>query len=150
MSLKDRISEDMKAAMRSGERARLSAIRLILAAVKQREVDERVTLDDAQVIAVLEKMIKQRRESIAQFQTGGRGDLVAKETAELDVVRSYLPAQLTDAEVSSLIEEAIRSTGAGSIKDMGKVMGAVRQQAQGRTDMGALSSRIKERLAGKA
>ncbi len=148
MSLKDRITDDMKAAMRSGERARLSTIRLILAAVKQREVDERVTLDDAQVLAVLEKMIKQRRESITQFQSGGRSDLVAKETAELEIVKSYLPAQLSDAEVASLIDEAIRSTGAASIKDMGKVMGAVRQQAQGRTDMGALSARIKERLAG--
>ncbi len=150
MSLKDRITEDMKAAMRSGERARLSAIRLILAAIKQREVDERVTLDDTQVLAVLEKMIKQRRESIAQFQSGGRADLVAKETAELDVVRSYLPAQLSDAEVSSLIDEAIRSSGAASLKDMGKVMAAVREKAQGRTDMGALSARIKERLAGAA
>ncbi len=149
MSLKDRITEDMKAAMRSGEREKLSTIRLILAAVKQREVDERVTLDDAQVLAVLEKMMKQRRESIEQFQSGGRGDLVAKETAELNVLKGYLPAQLTDAEVSSLIEEAIRSTGAASIKDMGKVMGAVRPKAQGRTDMGALSARIKDRLSAK-
>ncbi len=149
MSLKDRITDDMKAAMRSGERARLSSIRLILAAIKQREVDERVTLDDAQVLGVLEKMIKQRRESIAQFQSGGRGDLVAKETAELDVIKGYLPAQLSEAEVSSLIDEAIGATGAASIKDMGKVMGAVRQKAQGRTDMGALSARIKERLTAK-
>jgi uncharacterized protein len=148
MSLKDRITDDMKAAMRSGERERLSAVRMILAAVKQREVDERITLDDAQVLGVLEKMIKQRRESISQFESGGRADLVAKETAELEVLKGYLPAQLSDAEIASLIDEAIRSTGAASIKDMGKVMGAVKPQAQGRADMGALSARIKERLAG--
>jgi uncharacterized protein len=148
MSLKDRITDDMKAAMRSGERERLSAVRMILAAVKQREVDERITLDDTQVLAVLEKMMKQRRESISQFESGGRADLVAKETAELEVLKGYLPAQLSDAEITSLIDEAIRSTGAASIKDMGKVMGAVKPKAQGRADMGALSARIKERLAG--
>ena len=139
----------MKAAMRAGERERLSTIRMILAAIKQREVDERITLDDTQVLAVLEKMVKQRRESITQFQSGGRADLVAKETAELGIVQSYLPAQLSDAEVNALIDEAIRSTGAASIKDMGKVMGAVKAKAQGRADMGALSARIKERLGGK-
>jgi uncharacterized protein YqeY len=148
MSLKDRITEDMKAAMRSGERERLSVIRLILAAVKQREVDERITLDDTQVLAVLEKMLKQRRESIAQFASGGRADLVAKESAEIVVLQGYLPAQLSDAEVASLIDEAIRSTGAASIKDMGKVMGAVKAKAQGRTDMGALSASIRARLTG--
>jgi len=147
MALKDRITDDMKAAMRSGEKDRLSTVRLILAAIKQREVDERITLDDTQVLAVLEKMIKQRRESIAQFQTGGRDDLVAKESAELAVLQSYLPAQLTGAEVDALIREAIRSSGAASIKDMGKVMGIVRAQAQGRTDMGALSERIKQSLS---
>ena len=110
-------------------------------------MDERITLDDTQVLAVLEKMIKQRRESIAQFQTGGRDDLVAKESAELAVLQSYLPAQLTGAEVDALIREAIRSSGAASIKDMGKVMGIVRAQAQGRTDMGALSERIKQSLS---
>jgi len=135
--------------MRAGERERLSTIRLILAAVKQREVDERIILDDGQVIAVLEKMMKQRRESIVQFEAGGRADLVAKETAELAIVQSYLPAQLSDGEVSALIEEAIRSTGAASIKDMGKVMGAVRAKAQGRADLGAVSARIKERLSAK-
>ncbi|HUN26545.1 MAG TPA: GatB/YqeY domain-containing protein [Steroidobacteraceae bacterium] len=149
MSLKDRITEDMKAAMRSGARDRLSAIRLILAAVKQREVDERITLDDAQVVSVLEKMVKQRRESITQFASGGRADLVAKETAELGVLQSYMPAQLSDAEVVALIDEAVRTTGAASIKDMGKVMGAVKAKAQGRTDMGAISARIKERLTAK-
>ncbi len=149
MSLKARITDDMKTAMRSGERERLSAVRMILAAVKQREVDERITLDDAQVLAVLEKMIKQRRESISQFESGGRADLVAKETAELEILKSYLPDQLSDAEIASLIDEAIRSTGAASIKDMGKVMGVVKPKAQGRADMGALSARIKERLAGR-
>ena len=147
MALKDRVTDDMKAALRSGEKDRLSTVRLILAAIKQREVDERITLDDTQVLAVLEKMIKQRRESIAQFQTGGRDDLVAKESAELAVLQSYLPAQLTGAEVDALIREAIRSSGAASIKDMGKVMGIVRAQAQGRTDMGALSERIKQSLS---
>jgi uncharacterized protein len=137
----------MKAAMRSGDKDRLSAVRLALAAIKQREVDERITLDDAQVLAVLEKMIKQRRESIAQFQSGGRADLVAKESAEVQLLQSYLPAQLSDAEVDALIEQAIRSTGAASIKDMGKVMGVVKAQAQGRTDMGALSARVKQKLA---
>jgi len=147
MSLKDRVTEDMKAAMRSADKERLSAIRLVLAAIKQREVDERITLDDTQVLAVLEKMIKQRRESIAQFESGGRSDLVAKESAELALLQSYLPAQLSDAEVDALIGEAIRSTGAASIKDMGKVMGVVKAKAQGRTDMGALSARVKARLS---
>ena len=150
MSLKDRITDDMKSAMRSGERERLSTIRLILAAIKQREVDERITLDDAQVFAVLERMVKQRRESIAQFESGGRADLVAKESAELAIVQSYLPAQLSESEVSALIEEAIRSTGAASLKDMGKVMGAVKAKAQGRADMSTLSARIKERLSAAA
>ncbi|MGH8150460.1 MAG: GatB/YqeY domain-containing protein [Steroidobacteraceae bacterium] len=146
MSLKERITEDMKAAMRSAERDRLSAIRLILAAVKQREVDERVTLDDSQVLAVLEKMVKQRRESIQQFERGGRADLVAKETAELELLQSYLPAQMSDAEIAALIDEAIRDTGAASIKDMGKVMGVVKPRVQGRADIAAVSARVKGRL----
>ena len=150
MSLKDRITDDMKSAMRAGERERLSTIRLILAAIKQREVDERITLDDAQVLSVLERMLKQRRESISLFESGGRADLVAKESAELAIVQSYLPAQLSDSEVAALIDEAIRSTGAASLKDMGKVMGAVKAKAQGRTDMAALSARIKERLSAAA
>ena len=144
--LKERISDDMKAALRAGDKERLSTIRMILAAVKQREVDERISLDDPQVLAVLEKMLKQRREAIAQFSAGGRADLVAKETAEVAVIQAYLPAQLTDPEVDALIAAAIRSTGAGSLKDMGKVMAAVKPQAQGRTDMGALSARIKQQL----
>jgi uncharacterized protein YqeY len=147
MTLKERITEDMKASMRSGDKERLAGIRFILAAVKQREVDERIQLDDTQVLAVLEKMIKQRRESIAQFEAGGRADLVAKESAELAALQAYLPAQLADAEVESLIRAAIAGTGAASLKDMGKVMAAVKPQVQGRTDMGALSARIKALLS---
>ena len=146
MALKDRITEDMKSAMRAGEKDRLAAIRLILAAVKQREVDERITLDDTQVLAVLDKMVKQRRESIAQFQSGGRGDLVAKENAELAILQAYLPAQMSEAELDALIGEAIAATGATSVKDMGKVMGVVKGKAQGRADMSAVSARIKARL----
>lgn len=147
VSLKERITEDMKASMRSGEKERLAGIRLVLAAIKQREVDERIQLDDTQVLAVLEKMIKQRRESITQFEAGGRADLVAKESAELAVLLAYLPAQLSDAEVEGFIRAAIASTGAASMKDMGKVMAAVKPQVQGRTDMGALSTRIKGLLS---
>ncbi|HEV2701105.1 MAG TPA: GatB/YqeY domain-containing protein [Steroidobacteraceae bacterium] len=147
MSLKERITEDMKASMRSGDKERLAGIRLILAAIKQREVDERIQLDDTQVLVVLDKMIKQRRESITQFQAGGRADLVAKESAELAVLQAYLPAQLADAEIESLIRAAIASTGAASMKDMGKVMAVVKPQVQGRTDMGALSARIKGLLS---
>jgi len=146
--LKDRITEDMKNAMRSGQKDQLATIRLLLAAIKQREVDERIQLDDAQVLSVLEKMIKQRKESIAQFESGGRADLVAKEAAEITVLQAYMPAQLSDAELDALISEAIASTGASSIKDMGKVMGAVKSKAQGRADMGAVGARIKARLAG--
>ena len=146
MALKDRVTEDMKTAMRAGDKERLATVRLLLAAIKQREVDERITLDDGQVVAVIEKMIKQRREAIGQFESGGRSDLVAKETAEIGVLQGYLPAQLTAAEVDALIAEAIAATGAASIKDMGKVMGFVRPKAQGRTDMGALSARIKQKL----
>jgi uncharacterized protein len=146
MALKDRITEDMKTAMRAADKPRLATIRLLLAAIKQREVDERITLDDGQVLAVIEKMIKQRREAISQFETGGRSDLVAKENAEIGVLQAYLPAQLTAAELEALISEAISATGAASIKDMGKVMGFVKPKAQGRTDMGALSARIKQKL----
>jgi uncharacterized protein YqeY len=146
--LKDRITEDMKGAMRAGEKERLATIRLILAAIKQREVDERISLDDGQVLAVLEKMIKQRREAITQFEAGGRADLVAKENAEIAVLQPYLPAQLGDAELDALIAEAIASTGAASIKDMGKVMAAVKAKAAGRADMGAVSGRIKAKLSG--
>ena len=146
MALRDRITEDMKSAMRAGEKERLAAIRLALAAIKQREVDERISLDDTQVLAVLEKMIKQRREAITQFQSGGRADLVAKESAEISVLQQYLPAQMSEAEIDTLIQEAIQSTGAASVKDMGKVMAVVKPKAQGRADMGALSARIKQKL----
>ena len=146
MALKERITEDMKTAMRAGEKERLATIRLALAAIKQREVDERITLDDTQVLAVLDKMIKQRREAITQFESGGRADLAAKENAEIAVLQEYLPAQMSEAELDALIAEAIRTTGATSIKDMGKVMGFVKPKAQGRTDMGAVSARIKQKL----
>jgi uncharacterized protein len=146
MALKDRITEDIKTAMRAGAKERLGTLRLALAAIKQREVDERVTLDDTQVLAVLEKMIKQRREAIAQFQTGGRADLVAKESAEITVIQAYLPEQMSEAELDALIGEAIKASGAASVKDMGKVMAIVKPKAQGRADMGALSARIKQKL----
>jgi uncharacterized protein YqeY len=146
MALKERITEDMKSAMRAAEKERLATVRLLLAAIKQREVDERITLDDGQVLAVIEKMIKQRREAISQFESGGRSDLVAKETTEIGVLQGYLPAQLTPAEIDALIAEAIAATGAASVKDMGKVMGFVKPKAQGRADMGALSARIKQKL----
>jgi uncharacterized protein len=146
MALKERITEDMKSAMRAGDKERLGTIRLALAAIKQREVDERITLDDPQVLSVLEKMLKQRREAITQFESGGRADLVAKETAEIGVLQGYLPAQMSPVELDALISEAIAATGASSIKDMGKVMAAVKPKAQGRADMGAVSARIKQKL----
>ena len=148
MTLKERITEDMKTAMRTGEKDRLAVIRLLQAAIKQREVDERITLDDAQVTSVLEKMIKQRKESIVAFEKGARADLVAKETAEIAVLQPYLPAQLSDAELDVLIAEAIATTGAASIKDMGKVMGVVKGKAAGKADMGAVGARIKAKLGG--
>jgi uncharacterized protein YqeY len=147
MSLKARIQEDMKSAMRAGEKERLANIRMVMAAIKQREVDERIELDDAQVLAVIDKMQKQRRESIAQFKAGGRADLVAREEAELAQLSAYLPAQLGEAELEALISEAIAATGAASIKDMGKVMAAIKARAAGRADMGAVGARIKARLS---
>jgi uncharacterized protein YqeY len=148
VTLKERLTEDMKAAMRASDKERLSTIRMALAAIKQREVDERIVLDDAQVIAVLEKMVKQRKESVAQFEQGGRADLAEKERAEIAVLQSYLPTPLTDAEVDAIIREAIGATGATSVKDMGKVMGAVKAKAAGRADMGAVSARIRSALGG--
>jgi len=148
MSLRDRITEDMKTAMRSGDKERLGHIRMLQAAIKQREVDERIVLDDTQVIAVVEKMVKQRREAIAQFETGGRADLVAKENAEIVTLQAYLPAPLSETEIDALIVEAIAQTGAASIKDMGKVMGVVKAKAAGRVDMGVVGGRIKARLGG--
>jgi uncharacterized protein YqeY len=147
MTLKERITEDMKSAMRSGEKERLATIRLITAAIKQREVDERITLDDVQVLSVIEKMVKQRKESITQFQAGGRADLVARETAELGVLAAYQPTQLSEAEVDGLIAAAIAATCAASIKDMGKVVAHVKNAAAGRADMAAVSARVKARLA---
>ena len=148
MTLKERITEDMKSAMRASDKERLSTIRMVQAAIKQREVDERIALDDAQVLAVLEKMVKQRRESIAAFEQGGRADLADKEKAEIQILAAYLPEQLTEAEVDALIQSAIAETGAASMKDMGKVMGAVKAKAAGRADMGAVSARIKAALGG--
>ncbi|GGY07852.1 aspartyl-tRNA amidotransferase subunit B [Paludibacterium paludis] len=147
MSLKARISDDMKSAMKARESSRLAAIRLLMAAMKQKEVDERIELDDAAIIGVVDKMLKQRRDSIAQFEAAGRQDLVDKEKLEMDVLSSYLPEPLSDAEVDALISAAIETTGAVSMQDMGKVMGAVRPQMAGRADMGAVSARIKAALA---
>jgi hypothetical protein len=148
VTLKERITEDMKAAMRASDKERLLTIRMVQAAIKQREVDERIVLDDAQVIAVLEKMVKQRRESIVAFEQGGRADLADKEKTEITLLQAYLPAQLSAVEVDALIKEAIATTGATSMKDMGKVMGAVKAKAAGRADMGAVSASIKAALGG--
>ena len=147
MTLKARIQEDMKSAMRAGEKDKLANIRMVMAAIKQREVDERIELDDAQVLSVIDKMVKQRRESITQFAAGGRADLVAKEEAELRLLGAYLPAPLTDSELDALISEAVTATGAASIKDMGKVMAAIKAKAAGSADMGAVGARIKARLS---
>jgi hypothetical protein len=145
-TLKARITEDMKAAMRSKDAARLGVIRLILSEIKQREVDERITLDDGQVLAVLNKMIKQRRDSIEQFKTAARQDLVDKESQELEVIQAYLPAALSDAEVNQIIKDAIAATSAAGIKDMGAVMNAARPRLQGRADMGEVSKKVKALL----
>jgi len=148
MSLRASISEDMKAAMKAREPQRLSAIRLLLAAIKQREVDERKELADAEVVAVIEKMIKQRRDSIAQFQAANRKDLVDGETFELNLLSGYLPKQLTDAEIGDEVAAAIAQTGAKGVADMGKVMGALKGKLAGRADMGKISSLVKSKLAG--
>lgn len=148
MSIKDRLQDDMKAAMRAKDKERLGAIRLILAAVKQREIDERIVLSDLQTLAVLEKMIKQRRESLAQYQSAGRDDLAAQEAFEIDLIQSYQPAPLGEAEVEALIVAAMAATGAQSVRDMGKVMVIIKDQAQGRADLAMVSARIKARLGG--
>ena len=145
--LKSRISEAVKAAMKAQDKPRRDAIRLIQAECKRIEVDERIELDDARVLAILDKMAKQRRESIEQFQKGGRDDLVASESAELAVIQEFLPAALSDAEIDALVDAAVSESGAASIKDMGKVMGLLKPQLQGRADMGAVSQRIKARLS---
>ena len=148
MTLKQQITEDMKTAMRGGDKHRLGVIRLMLAAIKQREVDERIVLDDAQVLAVLEKMLKQRKDSVSQYAAAGREDLAEVERAEMTVIESYLPAKLGDAEIDALITAAIAATGASSPRDMGKVVAAVKDKAAGRADMGVVSGKIKARLAG--
>jgi len=146
MSLKAQITEDMKSAMKAGEKDRLKVVRLILAAIKQVEVDQRIELDDAAVLGVLEKMVKQRRDSVDQFQKGDRNDLAEIELAEIAVLENYLPEQLSDAEVDALIDAAIEATGAESMRDMGKVMGQVKAKAAGRADMGAVGAKVKARL----
>ncbi|WP_017463751.1 GatB/YqeY domain-containing protein [Dyella ginsengisoli] len=148
MSTKQQLTEDMKAAMRGGDKHKLGVVRLILAAIKQREVDERIELDDAQVLAVLEKMVKQRKDSISQYEAAAREDLAEVERAEMAVIETYLPAKLDDAELDALIEAAIAETGASSARDMGKVVGVVKAKAAGRADMSVASARIKARLAG--
>ena len=148
MSLKARITDDMKAAMRAREAARLGTIRLLLAAIKQKEVDERTELDDGAVGAVVEKLIKQRKDAISQFQAAGRDDLVAAEQAELAVLQGYLPEQLSASEIEAAVAAAIAETGASSPKDMGKVMGLLKARLAGRADMGQVSTLIKARLAG--
>ena len=148
MSLKDRIQDDMKIAMRAKDKQRLGAIRLILAAIKQREVDERIELSETQILAVLEKMLKQRRESLAQYQNAGRADLAAQEAFEIELIQSYLPAPLSEAELDALIGQAIATTGAQSVRDMGKVMALIRDQAQGRSDLAAVSARVKAHFGG--
>lgn len=148
MSLKTRILDDMKSAMKARETERLSAIRLLMAAMKQKEVDERIELDDAAITAIVDKMLKQRRDSISQYEAAQRQELADKEKAEILVLQAYLPQQLTDAEIDTMIEGAIISTGAAGMQDMGKVMGLLKPHMAGRADMGAVSARIKAKLAG--
>ena len=145
-SIKDRLTEDMKAAMRAKDKDRLGVIRLALAAVKQREVDERIELDDTQILAVVDKMVKQRRDSISQFSAAGRDELAAKEQAEIEVLQDYLPAALSEEELQEIIASAIKETGAASVKDMGKLMAVLKPQVQGRADMGMVSKIVKQSL----
>ncbi len=144
--LKQQLSADMKQAMRDKDKPRLGVVRLALAAIKQREVDERVELDDAQVLAVLDKMVKQRRDSVRQYQEAGRQDLADQEAFEISVLQNYLPEALSDEELDALIDEAIAASGASSMKEMGKAMGMLRPKVQGRADMGAVSAKLKARL----
>ena len=146
--LKLQIQSDMKTAMKAGDKTSLGVIRLMLAAIKQREVDERIELDDTQVLAVLDKMVKQRRDSISQYSGAGREDLAEIERFEVDVVQSYLPRALTDDELTALVDAAMASTQASAMSDMGKVMGLLKPQIQGRADMGSVSARVKQRLGG--
>jgi len=147
-AIKDKILEDMKTAMRAHEKERLATIRLILAALKQREVDERIVLSDEQVLATLNKMIKQRRDSITQFEAGNRLDLSQKEAEEIRIIQAYLPAQLSEAEISQAVVAAIAESGAAGAKDMGKVMGLLKSKLQGKADMTLVSAKVKEHLAG--
>ena len=147
MSLKDQINDDMKAAMRARESERLATIRLLLAAIKQREVDDRVMLDDAGITAVIDKMIKQRKDSISQFEAAGRTDLVEKEAAELTILTAYMPAQLSDAEIAAEVQAAVAQVGAASPQDMGKVMGVLKPKLAGRADMTAVSGLVKAALS---
>jgi len=146
MSLKNQITEDMKSAMKAGEKDRLKVVRLIRAAIKQVEIDKRIELDDAAVLAVLDKMVKQRRDSVDQFEKGNREDLAAIERAEIAVLEDYLPEQLSADELAAMVDEVIAATGAEGIRDMGKVMGQIKARAAGRADMGAVSTTVKERL----
>ena len=144
--LKQRLTDEMKAAMKGGDKPRLGVIRLILAAIKQVEVDERIELDDNRILAVLDKMTKQRRESAAQYEQAGRDDLLTQENYEITVLKDFMPEALSDYEIDALIDASINSTGASSIRDMGKVMGQLKSELQGRADMGAVSGKIKARL----
>jgi len=146
-ALKDQIQDAMKSAMKGGDKPRLAVIRLIMASIKQVEVDERIELDDTRTLAVLDKMVKQRRESISQFKSGGREDLADKEQAEIDIISDFLPQALSEAEIEDIINSAISQTGAATMKDMGKVMGIIKPQVTGRADMGAVSGRIKSLLS---
>ncbi|HEY6545035.1 MAG TPA: GatB/YqeY domain-containing protein [Dokdonella sp.] len=148
MALKTRLTDDMKAAMKSGEKDRLGVIRLVNAAIKQREVDERIELDDAQVLAVLEKMLKQRKDSVTQYEGAGREDLAAIERFEIGVIQGYLPAQLSSAEIEAIVTKAVADAGAASAKDMGKVVALVKPQVAGRADMGQVSLLVKHKLGG--
>ncbi|KAA3627056.1 MAG: GatB/YqeY domain-containing protein [Proteobacteria bacterium] len=147
-ALKQRVQSDMKTALKAGDKRRLGVIRLLMAAIKQREVDERIELDDADVLAVIDKMVKQRRDSITQYQDAGRQELADQEQYEIEVLGEYLPEALGEAEIAALIETAIAQSGALSMRDMGKVMGILKPQLQGRADVGAVSAEVKKRLAG--
>ncbi|MDJ0807340.1 MAG: GatB/YqeY domain-containing protein [Gammaproteobacteria bacterium] len=146
--LKQRIQDDVKAAMKAKDKARLATLRLVTAAIKQREVDERIELDDVQVLAILEKMIKQRRDSIAQYERAGRSELAAQELAEIEIIQEYMPEGLSDDEIFVMVDAAIADAGANSMKDMGKVMGQLKPKIQGRADMGQVSALVKQKLTG--
>jgi uncharacterized protein YqeY len=146
--LKKRIQDDVKAAMKAKDKARLGTLRLITAAIKQREVDERAELDDSQVLAILDKMIKQRRDSVAQFESAGRQELADQEESEIAIIEAYLPAGLDEQEITTMIESAIQASAATGMQDMGKVMGILKPQMQGRADMGKVSAQVKQKLAG--